>query len=356
MAITSLRTREQGGRVGIKRENSLKIEYIATFNSAPASVDDVYSGAVSLGLPKPYSFLGLNNCYVLGVDIRQERPDKYTRWVLTVSADKLPPGTDPGNAATAIDDNALKRKAIFWIEHVTETRIVDKDKNDNAIVYSAGDEFDRPPTRDFEREVLVIQKNYEKWTDISNLNETFYKKLNNADLTIQGKTYQTKELRYLHTMCQAPSYEDGDVAQTVADETARLALSGLSVGDRVRQSDDDDYDYVLNTAGEESTQSNWDQVVKYQSYYVGQTRLLIDQSANPHQIELLSQGWRYKDGNDLVFAKDANGQLVTNPVKLDASGALLGAAANPHYMSYEIDTTASFTPLFADPPDHLPPP
>ena len=111
---------------------------------------------------------------------------------------------------------------------------------------------------------------------------------------------------------------------------------------------------MLNTAGGESTQSNWDQVVKYQSYYVGQTRLLIDQSSDPHQIELLSQGWRYKDGNDLVFAKDANGQLVTNPVKLDANGALLGAAEDPHYMSYEIDSTASFTPLFADPPDHLP--
>jgi len=385
MAVISSNLFYSTASLGIQRNNTSVSKYRVHTDSKMQPLE-VIAGSHTAGpngVPYLYGYLQ-EGIYVVSTTAEQQVENNWTKWTVTVNGGKLPAGTNPANGRPGIDDNPLLYVTEMWVETQVETLVVEKDKiDDKAITNSAGEQFDIPPTRDVNRHVLVIVKNYASWEDISWLNEFYAETNNDAEVTVpisggETKSFERLSLKYLETTCSPPNFELAEVDEIVADQAARLALTGKPVGYLVRQEDNAQNDYRLNLFGGEAVDGNWDKIVPDQPYYRGETRLLIDEEPEIlngavqnqfHRLIVLDAGFNYLDTtpDPPVYRKilDENGVPVSQPGMLDGFGGrvqMIAGEPNVQWRTFTILEAKDYTPLFADPdytttpPAHLPPP
>jgi len=154
------------------KQRSYRIKFLIeadSINTAPSALMTAAESA------SPHNLPGLRDEWEYGEDeddssfcIRRSlKQDKQKRdhWECVCEFGQLPPGTYPNQP-----DNPLNRQPIYWIEHVTYTEDVEKDRDGKPVVNSANQQFNEPVERDVSRMVLTVEKNFSSVQAIINLN------------------------------------------------------------------------------------------------------------------------------------------------------------------------------------------
>ena len=285
MAVTHCEIQDLSGSFSVGGKSTQRIVYLVTTDNK-MTFESVYVGAQTASphpIPTLYSYLG-NQAYVTSVSGALYQKLNYTKWLITVTAGEMPPGTNPADqqTGTATGKPPLERQPVIWFDLQTETVPLEKDINGVQIKNSADQPID-PLSQDRDLIVIMIRKNYELKKDFADLATNFDKKHNNAIFLDFG----IGTVKYQRTVSSEPIYEN-------------------------------------NT-----------------EYYAGTTSLLVDPDG--HDIEYASRGWKYKEGGKLVNAREDESQLVVEPVFLAADGTKLPDGDPIHYMSAEVTAAADFS-------------
>lgn len=236
----------------------------------------IYVGGVAFGgavaLPArgdSYSFNGDDDDSAYAQRYRIYRPEpkiKPTRWFVDVTFMPLQPGTLPGDS----DSNPLARPAKYWIEEEPYTVLVTEDKDGNPITNSAGQEFTEPPEEEDYHMILMVEKNYATLAEIITLNQTYARAVNTD--TFYGAT--ARKCFVMSIRCSPPKEENGVTFYT--------ATFSIKISDK-----------------------QWD-------------------------LKIVDQGFMHYESSssdELVRAKDLNGEDTPEPVLLDTDGTRLAAGA-----------------------------
>lgn len=283
---SSIKSRE--ATFGVRSATSVTDTYLVITDS-PATALEVVNGA-TLSSPHPvpelYDYLG-SGAYVLSATVEQLQPDNYTKWLVTVNG-----GILEDDETEAVPTS---RGTLYWMETLTETERVDEDASGNPIVNTAEQPLEDIILRDRDLMVFAIQKNYSTLGAINDLNRTYNNTVNSDTIAtgvITGSVaIQPRELKYAGTTASRPKYEN--------------------------------------------------QVL----YYEGVTRLI--HRPETWDVTRVSKGFK-KIINVNVIANilDGEGQQVSEPQNLDANGDVVGVGGTPFEQTFEIYSTAAFTPLF----------
>lgn len=259
------------------------VTYKVTYDAIPTNFHTALSLAqLATGTPVPirrsrYSApFGVN---IFAESFTSSIPDanKASQWYWDVEFTRPPEGAPQDNDYNA---DPLTWPAEINVEYMDRQRVIDKARNLDAlshgdgaggaraantegpIVNAAGKRPDEPVVDTERLEVLVIKKNYASLADIVTRNRT-YKGTTNND-TVQG--YSPRELRYLLTESVGRQFENGT------------------------------------------------------EYWPGVTRILAEESTD---LTLDNVGYEYWSAvdNDWIRAKDKDGVLVAEPIKLNLAGA-----------------------------------
>jgi len=182
----------------------------------------------------------------------------------------------------------VSRDSVFSYSTREVERIAEKDKDGNAIVNAAGDEFNPAPVKRAGAGVIICKKNF-----------------NSFDATAVD-TYLFKR-------------NSGTLFGFAANQ---LLCSNITAEEQKEIIDDVSYTYVSVSLEFE-----------------------ID-SADEHKLMILEKGFRYlNDDDELVNAVDDQQHQVSDPILLDADGHKLDTAADPVFAEREIYTSVDFSSL-----------
>ena len=99
-------------------------------------------------------------------------------------------------------------------------------------------------------------------TPVANVGDTIITVLDKG-LDVNGDPAPAGDVGTWHNWDSARAvWNTDESSQTVADEAARLALTGLAVGTVVSQTDDSVYDYQLRVSAGEADSANWNRIKK----------------------------------------------------------------------------------------------
>lgn len=291
MAVISCRFQTREAEYAIKGQNTKAFTYIVETDDR-MTTDEVYIGALTASpdpLPPLYSFVG--SAYVLSVKLSQQTEKTYTRWIATVSCGQFGDGEDPTDGDPGVSGDPLRREIVWWLESVSETEILEKDRNDLAILNTAGQAYDEPPTIERHYPVIVARRNFEDWEDIAAINEKYDNAVNKD--SFRGRAVET--IKYLGGEAGVQQFENGF------------------------------------------------------RYYSGEFR--FQQRPSKWKLEILSKGWRHWTApvgdptRKLVDAVDDEGQLVTEPVLLTSGGERLPEGQPGYYLTHYVNPLKNFTPI-----------
>jgi hypothetical protein len=234
------------------------------------------------GLPIPFVSPHPNDALFICKRLRGKQDKKSpTHWTIDAEFDTAPISDEDEE-----DQNPLDRRAKFSWSTVKYQKAIEKSRNGNAILNSAGDYFDPPPLKDTSRWTVTVTKNLSSvpagilnWRD----------KLNADEFTIDGVSVP---INYAKIMA-------------------------ISVGD-IQKDQDTEY-RVLSYTLEFDEEDEWEGVYLNQGYYQ-----LV--SAEKRRIQI--------NGKDCVSPQllDADGLLIENPEPADAT-----------FEHYDIYDTMTFT-------------
>jgi hypothetical protein len=197
------------------------------------------------------------------------------------------PATSGGGQLTSANRaiaNPFSRTAELWWDEESYTRIVDKDKDGVALTNAAGRSFDRPPTIEETRGVLIAEFAVANLADAISLNRTYSNAVNSSTWT----------------------WANSAAARTVI---CRYARSGRLV----EEGSHSYYPFTMAFAFRESGQT-WD-------------------------MEILNEGFGYLEGG--VYKKSDD----LEPVKLAADGTKLAEGGTATYRTFRVRREVDFNTL-----------
>lgn len=283
----------------IQGDSDVTLKYHIRTDTSVDSVADFQTilsqsfSATPSPVPTLYTHLG-GGAYVLRHQITPRSEHATTKLTLTVSAGKLPDGQSPGFATPEQIEDPTKRKIIWWNERISETRIVDRDKNGGPILNAAGQPFDEPIVEEDWLTVIVAQRNYGTLEEIEQINEQFKDSVNSS--TFRGHTNGT--VRFTGIETGPPQYENGI------------------------------------------------------EYYQGQTRFIVKISGWTKRI--VNKGFKHftedaNPANRVLVNATENGQPVSEPVLLTEDGRRLPKDQVGNFIAVEIYEEMDYGPLATDP-------
>lgn len=301
MGILSCRLQSQSWGYGLQGEDQVTLQYKIRTDALYLDFNALREAAhlaTPAPLPRRYALLGAG-AYVTNIHIEPQSEHSRTNYVATVTGGKLPTGTTPdqGNVGSGQADDPRLRAVVFWYERISATVEVDKDRDGNPVVNSAGQPFDTPVPIERWLPVLVAQRNYGTLSEIDAINSEF----GNAVNSTVFRGWPAGQVQFQGLETGPPSYENGI------------------------------------------------------EYYQGQMRFIMDERGFGRSF--LNKGWRYyKDATGdphdrlLLNATDSAGQLVTEPILLAADGTRLPEGDPGTYTpEYFFDPSRDLNPLIADP-------
>ena len=311
MAITTCRLKSTQGTFSVENKQVFSRVYFVNTDSPSNEIEIFNDSKTATPDPVPYLYTYLGgNAYVRTIRVSQRAPDNLTKWRVEVEYGELPEGAnidnrpidplDPTPPPDVIEDDPIKRRAVRWIETLTETQPLTEDINGDPITNSAN----LPPieqfTKDRDLTVFVIQKNYATLGEILDLNTRFNDTTNSlpVDFPINpatGHQAASETLKYKDTTCSTPRYENGT------------------------------------------------------EFYTGVTRVIY--RPETWKLRFLSTGYKaYNDAKDAyITMSDENGILDGEPHKLDSEGYQWLPGIAEHFMEYDVLETINYQELFDDP-------
>lgn len=282
----------------IKGETTAELKYKIRTDGDRQSMVSVYNQSLAAGpepVPLPYVHIG-SGAYVLDVKIEPQAEHARGNYIASVSCGPLPPGSETEHGLPEQIDDPTKRKVVLWTERISETEIVEKDRDGNPIVNAAGQAFDTPLTRERWLTVVVAKKNFPTLDDIDQINLQYDQKVNGGSF----RGYPAETVLFAGAETGPPQFENGI---RFYEATMR---------------------FVVRPEG-------WGK-------------------------EILNQGFKHFDrpkadaSAKLVHAVDDYGQPVTEPVKLALDGTLLPKGQTGVFVGpFHIYETASLSDLIQDP-------
>jgi hypothetical protein len=251
------------------RRNWLITTDVRYFSELQLLTEAVSTGASGYVLPIPYVSVYSDDAAYLCKRLRaRRRRNSPLHWEAEAEYD-----TAPFNDQDEEDENPLDRRAKFSWSTVKYQKAVEKDRNGEAIINSAGDYFDPPPLKDVSRWTVTVTKNMSVippgilgWRD----------RLNSDEFSIDGVS----------------------IAINVAK------IMGISVGD-IQKDQDVEYRVLSYTL-------EFDEVDKWQGKYLNQGYYGIV-SGEKQRIQI--------NGKDCVSPQllTSAGVLIVNPSPSDAT-------------------------------------
>jgi hypothetical protein len=204
------------------------------------------AAAQALGLPvrrqryTPFSHLYCNS---IRMSVSAERLDY---WFADVVFSTPPEGEDDEQQ----NENPLLRPPVFNIEYIEQEYVIEKARNVEGllhgngaggnraadtlgpIVNAAGTRPDEPIVDTERNAVLVIQRNFASLAEIIDLNETYQKTTNDADVALGSGTVGARRLKYLMTSSLGKQIENGiefwpGVTQIEVKKTTDLIIDNV---------------------------------------------------------------------------------------------------------------------------------
>ena len=271
-------------------ENTHSVPYWVIADSKSQEPKEIIEACQASGSPdqlptiyQQYQYNGSIDYGAFALSIGYNRDTNLaTKWWLTVNYGPLPPGTQPGDATA----NPIDRSIKYWIEFETLTEQITKAYNVTdlpnrpantlgPVTNAAGIEFDETLFEDYNRAILVAERNYATLDQIYSINATFGKTLNNDTFKGRPKGH----------------------AQFHSIECSRIQTeNGIT-------------------------------------YYTGTIRVIL--SAEPLYRTVVNQGWAYRDGfGDLHEFLDADGNRVSEPQLLTPTGQALASGLVGNTIDY----------------------
>jgi hypothetical protein len=217
-----------------------------------------------------------------------------TRRVADITVTFTPPRDDGGGsgqltAANRAEANPFLRKAEMWWDEESYTRIADKDKDGVPLTNAAGRSFDRPPTIEETRGVLVAEFAVPTLAAAIILNRTYSNAVNSTAWT----------------------WANNAAVRTVV---CRYARAGRLV-------EEGGY-----------------------SYYPMSMAFAFTDDGTTWDESILNEGYGYLDGG--VYKKAlADGEPVSEPILLTAGGAKLAEGVAGNYRTFRIRREVDFNTL-----------
>ena len=199
--------------------------YLLQLDSIPNAALDAIDVAHSTG-PHPVPVVGTQHpsrfifVQTISAEQTQQRMDCY---IITVNFGPPEQGEDQDSQ----DENPLLRPAIYDIQHRPEERVVERAYNleefggefglgapkrtagtYGRITNSASIRPDEPIVRSFNTPVLCILKNFATFGEILDINDTFEQTCNSDTVSVKGKSYGPRRLRFEVATSQGRQFEN----------------------------------------------------------------------------------------------------------------------------------------------------
>lgn len=170
--------------------------------------ENIYEQALTASpdqLPLIYDiYPGSATAACTAVEIEQEFPGNKLIWKATATFGKLDDANEDNQEDPTQPDNPLERATLWRVEWDTVTETIEKDKDGNDILNSAGFQFDEVPTEDRRLLVITAEKNYATAGEIANIGSTYDRAVNAA--SFQG--YGVRQVKFDGVACSEQQIEN----------------------------------------------------------------------------------------------------------------------------------------------------
>ena len=209
-------------------------------------------------------------------------------WVVSVEYSNA--RVDPNEQDPAVNPTTLPLRYTSDSIDYQVALDIDKDTVPVLVRNTVGDAFDPVPTTVKSNRKITIQRNRTTFSESSAA--ALQNTVNNASFTLRGVEYAAGRLRLLRWSAQSATWNDD---------------AGTPV-----------------------------------SYYEETIEIEVAGDGETHDLSILNQGYRYKDGTDILRVLDDDGNPAPEPVLLDAAGAVTTAA---HFLTFKPYAAAAWTAL-----------
>lgn len=252
--------------------------------------------AVGIGIGDHYKILAPDGITVLEEDTTSfcqdisctvaSQADDGCQWDVTLKYGPF------GGEAQVFPENPLDHPLVLSWGSARFEETAEADRDGNAILNSAGDYFDPPPTRDDSRIILKIVRNESTFSPT--LAQTWKNTVNDADWTVANETFPANTVKVID----------------ITGELSYNAKCGY---------------YWPVTYEFEINPDTW-------------TRKILDQGMRA----------RNPGTGKLVAVLDEKGQSVSSPVLLDGAGSQLTTGNDPVFLEFELCPESDFSLLNFD--------
>lgn len=205
------------------------------------------------------------------------------------------PYGDDGTATGPTNSIAPEDRGVSWYwDEEAYTAIVDKDKDGDPIVNAAGRSYDRPPTMEKTRGVLVAEFKVRTLREVITLNRTYAGAVNSVAWTLFSGT--------------------GFTNPPARSVVCRYARSGRA-----------------------AYEGSW-------GFYPMQMGFAFANDGETWDLELLNEGFGYLSGSTYIDT-DSEGAKFVEPFLLDTDGTKLGEGVTGNFLSYRVRPEVDFNNL-----------
>lgn len=220
MATCTLK--ETTGTEGSRGQDAVQLVYeLETDSIIIDPLEAVRIARTATGSPVPSRNAIWPNSFIFSQAFNAKRNEASRKfWSITVDYGPPPSGEDEQQQQ---QQNPLQRPPVYDIQYIEQEYVIEQARNVTEltggfarpvdtlapIVNAAFRRPDEPIVDTVRNGIIVIERNYPSLSPMLTLNETFQKTCNSDSVTVGGKTFSPRRLKYLVTRSGGKQSENG---------------------------------------------------------------------------------------------------------------------------------------------------